>query len=97
VKHTPQMHERDRIKHAATQRVTSPGHPYRARQKAAQMLQSVACLVGAGKTVAARAALAGLDPTRHQVIYVANPAFGTRSTCRSSGRSATGPATSKPS
>jgi transcriptional regulator with XRE-family HTH domain len=29
-------------------------------------------------TVAVRAAVAGLDPTRHQVIYVANPAFGTR-------------------
>jgi type II secretory pathway predicted ATPase ExeA len=28
--------------------------------------------------VAVRAAVAGLDPTRHQVIYVANPAFGTR-------------------
>jgi len=27
---------------------------------------------------ALRAAVAGLDPTRHQVIYVANPAFGTR-------------------
>ncbi|PZS21693.1 MAG: hypothetical protein DLM54_04050 [Acidimicrobiales bacterium] len=25
-----------------------------------------------------RAAVAGLDPTRHTVIYVANPAFGTR-------------------
>ena len=34
--------------------------------------------VGAGKTVAVRAAVAGLDPTRHQVIYIANPAFGTR-------------------
>ena len=34
--------------------------------------------VGAGKTVAARAARAALDPLRHQVIYVANPAFGTR-------------------
>ena len=34
--------------------------------------------VGAGKTVALRAAVAGLDPTRHQVIYIANPAFGTR-------------------
>ena len=34
--------------------------------------------VGAGKTVAVRAAVAGLDPTRHQVIYVANPAFDTR-------------------
>jgi hypothetical protein len=28
--------------------------------------------------VALRAAVAGLDPTRHQVIYIANPAFGTR-------------------
>jgi type II secretory pathway predicted ATPase ExeA len=42
------------------------------------MLQSVACLVGAGKTAAVRAAVSALDPTRHQVIYIANPAFGTR-------------------
>ena len=28
--------------------------------------------------MAVRAAVAGLDPTRHQVIYIANPAFGTR-------------------
>jgi len=34
--------------------------------------------VGAGKTVALRAAVAGLDPTRHRMIYVSNPAFGTR-------------------
>jgi type II secretory pathway predicted ATPase ExeA len=34
--------------------------------------------VGAGKTVAVRAAVAALDPTRHQVIYIGNPAFGTR-------------------
>ncbi len=34
--------------------------------------------VGVGKTVALRAAAAGLDPTRHQVIYIPNPAFGTR-------------------
>lgn len=34
--------------------------------------------VGAGKTVAVPAAVSGLDPTRHQVIYIANPAFGTR-------------------
>src|SRR5437899_10388216 len=34
--------------------------------------------VGAGKTVAARAARSTLDPSRYQVIYVANPAFGTR-------------------
>jgi type II secretory pathway predicted ATPase ExeA len=29
--------------------------------------------VGAGKTVAVRAAVAALDPTRHQLIYIANP------------------------
>lgn len=34
--------------------------------------------VGCGKTVAVRAAVASLDPTRHTVVYVANPAFGTR-------------------
>ena len=34
--------------------------------------------VGAGKTVAARAALAALDPTRHTLIYLANPTIGTR-------------------
>ena len=58
--------------------MSSPGYTYHARQRPAQMLQSVACLVGAGKTVALRAAVAALDPTRHQVIYIANPAFGTR-------------------
>ena len=34
--------------------------------------------VGAGKTVAVRAAVAQLDPTRHHIIYIPNPAFGTR-------------------
>lgn len=34
--------------------------------------------VGAGKTVAARAALAALDPTRHTTIYLANPSIGVR-------------------
>ncbi len=34
--------------------------------------------VGAGKTVAVRAAVATLDSTRHHLIYVPNPAFGTR-------------------
>jgi type II secretory pathway predicted ATPase ExeA len=34
--------------------------------------------VGAGKTVSVRAAMSALDPSRHQVIYIANPAFGTR-------------------
>jgi type II secretory pathway predicted ATPase ExeA len=34
--------------------------------------------VGAGKTVAIRAALAGLDASRHTVIYLGNPAIGGR-------------------
>lgn len=34
--------------------------------------------VGVGKTVAARAALASLDPSRHITIYLGNPAVGTR-------------------
>lgn len=34
--------------------------------------------VGAGKTVAVRAAVSALDPTRHHIVYVSNPAFGTR-------------------
>jgi len=58
--------------------MTSPGHPYRARQNPAQMLQSVACLVGAGKTVAARAAIAALDQTRHTLIYLPDPTTGIR-------------------
>jgi type II secretory pathway predicted ATPase ExeA len=34
--------------------------------------------VGAGKTVAARAAVHALDPVRHTVIYLANPLVGQR-------------------
>ena len=34
--------------------------------------------VGAGKTVAARAAAAALDPSRHTVVYLSNPAVGAR-------------------
>lgn len=34
--------------------------------------------VGAGKTVAARAALAALDASRHTIIYIGNPAVGAR-------------------
>jgi type II secretory pathway predicted ATPase ExeA len=36
---------------------------------------------GAGKTVAARAAIAALDQTRHTLIYVANPTTGARGVC----------------
>ena len=78
MKHPAQVHERDRIQRAATQRMTSPGHAYRARQRPAKMLQSVACLVGSGKTASARAAIAGLDQTRHTLIYLADPTTGTR-------------------
>jgi type II secretory pathway predicted ATPase ExeA len=34
--------------------------------------------VGAGKTVAIRAALTALDPTRHTLIYLGNPTIGAR-------------------
>jgi type II secretory pathway predicted ATPase ExeA len=34
--------------------------------------------VGAGKTVAVRAATSALDRTRHQLIYIPNPTIGTR-------------------
>jgi type II secretory pathway predicted ATPase ExeA len=34
--------------------------------------------VGAGKTVALRAALDGLDPSRHALIYLPNPSVGVR-------------------
>jgi type II secretory pathway predicted ATPase ExeA len=37
--------------------------------------------VGAGKTVSIRAVLAGLDPSRHTVIYLPNPMIGTRGIC----------------
>jgi type II secretory pathway predicted ATPase ExeA len=78
VKHATQVDERHRIQRAATQRMSSPGHAYRTGQHLAKMLQSVACLVGAGKTVAARSALAGLDTSRHTVIYLPDPTVGVR-------------------
>jgi type II secretory pathway predicted ATPase ExeA len=34
--------------------------------------------VGAGKTVATRAATTSLDPTRHTIVYLANPMIGER-------------------
>ena len=49
-----------------------------ARQHRTKLLQSVACAVGAGKTVAVRAASANLDPSRHVFIYLANPTIGVR-------------------
>jgi hypothetical protein len=59
--------------------------------------------VGAGNTVAIRAALAALDPTRHTIIYLPNPpseyaASTTRSSSRWAGNpwSATPPSSPKP-
>ena len=49
-----------------------------ARQHRAKLLQSVACEVGAGKTVAVRAALAALDRSCHAVIYLPDPTVGVR-------------------
>ncbi len=43
-----------------------------------QALGVVTGEVGAGKTVAARAALAALDTSRHTIIYMGNPAVGAR-------------------
>ena len=37
--------------------------------------------VGAGKTVSVRAVMAGLDPSRHTIIYLPNPMIGTRGIC----------------
>ena len=34
--------------------------------------------VGAGKTVSVRTVLAGLDPSKHTVIYLPNPMIGVR-------------------
>jgi type II secretory pathway predicted ATPase ExeA len=45
---------------------------------AQRQLAVIAGEVGAGKTVAARAALAGLEPSRHQIIYIPNPTIGMR-------------------
>ncbi len=55
-----------------------PPHRHITGQKIAKLLQSYAIAVGAGKTVSVRAAVSALDPTRHQIIYISNPAFGTR-------------------
>ena len=54
MKHPAQVDERERIQRAAAQRMTSRGYTYRARQRPAEMLQSVACLVGVGKAAGAR-------------------------------------------
>jgi type II secretory pathway predicted ATPase ExeA len=48
--------------------------------------------VGVGKTVAARTAVAGLDPVRHTIVYLPNPASASGACApRSSARSAATP------
>lgn len=62
-------------------------HPHAGHQEAVarigflvaeQAIGVVTGEVGSGKTVAARAATAALEPSRHTVIYLANPAIGAR-------------------
>ena len=72
------VNERSRLQRAAIQRMRYSRHPNRARQQLTEMLQSVACLVGTGKTVAIRSAVADLDAAAHTVIYIGNPATGVR-------------------
>ena len=59
-----------------------PSHEEAVARMRFSITEASACVivgeVGVGKTVAVRAAVSTLDPTAHQVIYVANPAFGTR-------------------
>lgn len=62
-------------------------HPHRGHQEAVARItflvdeMAIGVItgeVGSGKTVAARAAIAALEPARHTVIYLPNPAIGTR-------------------
>lgn len=62
-------------------------HPHRGHQEAVARITwlieeaTLGCVtgeVGSGKTVAARAATAALDASRHTVVYLGNPAVGTR-------------------
>lgn len=62
-------------------------HPHAGHQEAVarigflvqeQAIGVVTGEVGSGKTVAARAATTALEPSRHTVIYLANPAVGAR-------------------
>jgi len=66
----PQMLHRHRGHAEAVARIT-----YLVQERAIGVVTGE---VGAGKTVAARAAVAALDPSRHTTIYQANPAVGAR-------------------
>ncbi|MDQ6949116.1 MAG: ATP-binding protein [Actinomycetota bacterium] len=74
----PEAFERPGRQRLTEQRVPRRRYHHRAGQPIPEQLQSFAIAVGAGKTVAVRAAAAGLDMASHHVVYVPNLAFGTR-------------------
>ena len=71
MKHPAQVHERDRLKHPPIQRMRDSHHANRARQQPAKMLQSVAYLVGVGKTHLATA-LGHMAIRRRLIVYMAH-------------------------
>ena len=70
MKHPAQVDEGERIQRAAVQRMRPSGHPHRARQHLPEMLQSVACLVGVGKTHLATA-LGHIAVRRRRTVLMA--------------------------
>ncbi len=78
MKNPAPVNKRDRIQHTPVQRMRDNCHANRARQHLTKMLQSVSYLVGAGKTASVRTVLAGLDASRHTIIYLPNPMIGVR-------------------
>jgi DNA replication protein DnaC len=64
------VNERSRLHRAAIQRMRDSRHPNRARQQLAEMLQSVACLVGVGKTHLATA-LGHIAVRRRHTVHMA--------------------------
>ena len=88
---TPCRRRNDNARNRSPHNVGRHRSRYLARQHRAKLLQSVARTVGVGKTVAARAALAGLDRSRHAVIYPIPPSGCAVSTTASSPPSAGSP------
>jgi type II secretory pathway predicted ATPase ExeA len=73
----------------------APGMPHRHRSHAEAVARITWCIeqhhigvitgeVGAGKTVAIRAATTALDASRHVTIYLANPSSGSAGSCTTS-------------
>ena len=70
MKHPTPVDERDRIQHPAVQRMRPSDHADRARQQLPEMLQSVAYLVGVGKTHLATA-LGHIAIRRRRTVHMA--------------------------